>query len=62
MLEIVWRNINRLAPTRVVVDRTIRRDPETGEISTVYRTRTVPQGASVEYEVVVSSRQPVTAA
>ena len=62
MLEIVWRNINRLTPTRVVVDRTIRRDPETGEISTVYRTRTVPQGASVEYEVVVSSRQPVTAA
>lgn len=62
MLEIVWPNINRLAPTRVVVDRTIRRDPETGEISTVYRTRTVPQGASVEYEVVVSSRQPVTAA
>lgn len=62
MLEIVWRNINRLAPTRVVVDRTIRRDPETGEISTVYRTRTAPQGASVEYEVVVSSRQPVTAA
>jgi len=62
MLEIVWRNVNRQALTRVVVDRTTRRNAETGEISTVYRTRTVPQGASVEYEVVVSSRQPVTAA
>ena len=62
MLQIVWRNISRQALTEVVVDRTIRRNAETGEISTVYRTRTVPQGASVEYEVVVSSRQPVTAA
>lgn len=61
MLEIVWRNINRQTPTRVVLDRTLRRNPDTGEISIVYRTRTVPQGASVEYEVVVS-RQPVTAA
>lgn len=62
MLQIVWRNISRQALTEVVVDRTIRRNAETGEISTVYRTRTAPQGASVEYVVVVSDRQPVTAA
>jgi hypothetical protein len=62
MLEIVWRNMNGKASGRVVVDRTMRRDPETGETSTVYRTRTVPQGASVEYEIVVGSRKPVTAA
>ena len=62
MLEIVWRNTNAQAPTRVVVERMIRRNPETGEISTVYRTRTVHHGAGVEYEIVVSGRQPGTAA
>ena len=62
MLEIVWRNTNRLVRPRVIVDKTLRRNQDTGEVDVVYRTRAATEQAAVEYEIVVSSRQPVTAA
>lgn len=61
-MEIVWRNHSRLVGPRVVVDRTVRRNPETGDIETIYRRRATPEEASVEYEIVVKSGQPVSAA
>ena len=62
MLEIVWRNPNRLVRARVIVDKTSRLDPETGEPEIVYHTTSGMDGADIEYEVVVSPRQPVHAA
>lgn len=62
MLEIVWRNPNRLARTRVIVDRTLRHNPETGEAEIIYRTRAATEDADVEYEFVVNWSQPGHAA
>ena len=62
MLEVVWRNTNRIVRARVIVDKTLRRNLDTGEAEIVYRTRAANESAAVEYEVVVNSRQPVTAA
>jgi hypothetical protein len=58
MLEIVWRNPNRLVGARVIVDRTSRYNAETGQAEIVYRTRGGMDGADAEYELVLNSRQP----
>jgi hypothetical protein len=62
MLEIVWRNPNRLVQEKVTVDRTVCRDPETGEAETIYYRRAATAGEDVEYRLVVNWRQPVNAA
>ena len=63
MLEIVWRNPNRLVRARVSVDKTWRNNPVTGQAQTVYRTRAAPWGSpEVEYELVVNQTEPVCAA
>jgi len=62
MLEIVWRNPNRLVQARVIVDKTPRYNTETGEPEFIYRTNGGVGGEGIEYEVVVNSRQPVHAA
>ena len=64
MLEIVWRNPNRLvrARARVSVDKAWRNNPVTGQAQPVYRTRAAMGSPEVEYELVVNRRQPVYAA
>ncbi len=62
MLEIIWRNANRPVRARVIVDKTLRQNHDTGEAAIVYRTRAATDGSEVEYEVVVAGRQPVSAA
>ena len=62
MLEIVWRNPNRLVRTRVSVDKTWRDNPATGQAEAIYRKRGAPGSPVVEYELVVSRREPLCAA
>jgi hypothetical protein len=59
MLEIVWRNPKRLVQARVIVDRTSRYNPETGQAEIIYRTKGGMGGEDVEYELVLNSRQPM---
>jgi hypothetical protein len=62
MLEIVWRNPNRLVPGRVILDKTLRHNSETGEAETVYYRRAATAGEDVEFLLVVNARQPMHAA
>jgi hypothetical protein len=62
MLEIVWRNPNRLVRARVSVDKTWCNSPVPGQAQTVYRTRAAMGSPEVEYELVVNRREPVCAA
>jgi hypothetical protein len=58
MLEIVWRNPNRLVRTKMAVDKTWRHDSATGQAQAIYRTRAAPGSPDVEYELVVNRREP----
>src|ERR1700740_3423705 len=58
MLEIVWRNPNRLVRTRMSVDKTWRHDSVTGEAQAIYRTRAAPGSPDVEYELVAEGTWP----
>ena len=49
MLEIVWRNPNRLVRARVSVDKTWHNNPVTGQAQTVYRTRAAMGSPEGEY-------------
>jgi len=62
MLEIVWRNPNRLVQERVIVDKTLRHTSETGEAETIYYRRAATAGEAVEFQLVVNTRQPAPAA
>ena len=56
MLEIVWRNPNRLVRARVSVDKAWRNNPVTGQAQPVYRTRAAMGSPEVEYELVGRNR------
>jgi hypothetical protein len=62
MLEIVWRNPNKLVQEKVIVDRTLRHHWETGEAETIYYRRAATADEDVEYRLVVNWRQPGHAA
>jgi hypothetical protein len=57
MLEIVWRNPNRLVEGRVIVDKISHYNAETGQAEIVYRAKGGMGDADIEYELVLNSRQ-----
>lgn len=62
MLQIVWRNPNKVVRTRVSVERIGRHDSVTGHLHAIYRTRGALGSPEVEYEIAVSPREPVCVA
>jgi len=62
MLEIVWRNPNSPVQERVILDKTLRHNSETGEAETIYCRRAATASEDVEFQLVVSARQPMHAA
>jgi hypothetical protein len=62
MLQVVWRNPNKVVRTRVSVERIRRHDPVTGQVQAIYRASGVQGSPEVEYEIAVSQGEPVCVA